>query len=110
MIYLNPEHPDAFVDFPDKKTIPSDHHECLKCKGHGGWNLKLNAYPLREEDTPENRHLFSHFRASCFNCHGYGYTKDVCNHEWSDETTIGRCLHSYTCILCGKIKLVDSGD
>jgi hypothetical protein len=111
MNFMNSDHPDAFVDFPPKKEIPPNHYECKQCKGHGGWNLQLNAYPLRgKEETPENRHNYSHFRASCFNCFGWGYTEDHCNHNWDNGVNVGRCLHLYTCTLCGKKREVDSSD
>ena len=87
---------------------------CPRCKGHGGWNLKLNAYPLHDyPDTPENRHRYSHFRASCGSCWGWGYLQkgQTCAHKWDGpQRNIGHCLTIWTCSLCGAEREVDSSD
>ena len=113
--YLDETGPDAFLDFPpvDRTKWPEESVDCPKCKGHGGWNLRLNAYPLRYdcEDTPEDRHRYTHFRASCGACWGWGYldSRDSCPHEWdSTSTKVGNCLHEWTCKLCKTTRLVDS--
>ena len=123
--YLEHDHPDAFLDYPETR---SDNvlrmakeigltKECPICKGHGGWNLRLNAYPLHDrEDTPENRHKFSHFKSSCGQCNGWGYVDPnsldaICpEHEWVHLGSTGRCLHLYECKHCGKQHEVDSSD
>jgi hypothetical protein len=109
--YLEPTDPDAFVDFPVVSDIPEDATICPKCKGHGGWNLRLNAYPLHNYDNiPENRHRFSHFRAACGACWSWGYLQpgQTCVHEWSHYRNIGNCLNEWKCTICGQIREVDS--
>lgn len=119
--YLEPTDADAFLDFPKKsleKILESspwmkDHSvECPQCKGHGGWNLRINAYPLHHhENTAENRHEFSHFRASCSHCHGWGYVKpEDANHvhEWVWVKNTGNCLNLHECKTCGKQWEIDS--
>lgn len=76
---------------------------CPACKGHGGWNLTLNAYGQGK-----------HFQCHCSNCLGYGYviagSKDeTCIHEW-EERSLGRCLHEWTCKKCGQKRVVDTSD
>ena len=116
--YLDEKHSDAFVDFPGVKERPTwgdqnKMHPCPRCKQHGGWNLRLNAYPLRDgmDDTPNNRHKHSHFRASCSSCWGWGWLEDECAHEYGPPgRSVGRCLSEWTCRLCGKTTVVDSSD
>lgn len=113
--FLEPDHPDAFRDYPkmDRTEYGPTGDECPKCKGHGGWNLRLNAYPLHDmEDTPENRHRYSHFRASCGACWGWGYLQEgqTCAHEWVNKRTVGNCLHEWECTKCGATREVDSSD
>jgi DnaJ-class molecular chaperone len=111
--YLDHTHPDAFVDHPKQKSRGDGYKECPRCKGHGGWNLELNAYNLHgRENTPENRHVFSHFRSMCGVCNGYGYihNSQTCEHDWKSHKNVGRCLNEYICIHCSKIELVDSSD
>ena len=120
--YIHYDNADAFVDFPGKQPkdhLPnygmSDHtEECTKCKGYGGWNLRLNAYPLHDkENTPDNRHKFSHFRASCDHCNGYGYVKpeDATHvHQWVFVRNEGNCLNRNECEVCKKQWLIDSSD
>lgn len=109
--YMDPSHPDAFVDHPMQQMIEGigHTHVCPKCKGHGGWNLQLNVYPLHGyEDTPENRHRFAHFRAGCTQCHGFGYvpeSESVHVHEWvsGDGGRVVRCD-------CGAERHYDTSD
>lgn len=112
--YTDHTHPDAFVDYPKREPYEAFTHECQKCKGHGGWNIRLNAYPLRgRENTPKNRHLYSHFRAHCGNCHGWGYVLPAQGdhvHAWEWESKLGNCLNRYVCKTCGAINDVDSSD
>lgn len=112
-VYLEPHDVGAFDDYPLMDVI-EDKSVCPKCKGHGGWNLRLNAYPLHEkENTPENRHRYSHFRASCDNCQGYGYVNNEnANHihKWTFVKNIGNCLNLYECSGCGQNWQVDSSD
>jgi hypothetical protein len=111
--YMEETHPDAFLDFPPPRDVPEGHVQCNVCKGHGGWNLRINAYPLHNyEDTPENRHRFSHFRCACSHCSGWGFHEESLKcprHQW-EEKTIGRCLHLWTCKICGAKREVDSSD
>ena len=63
-MYLKPNDRDAFVDWPKIKFTDfiekypywvEKYVECPLCFGHGGWNLKINAYPLHEkENNSEN--------------------------------------------------------
>jgi hypothetical protein len=127
--FLTVGDPDAFLDYP-KKAQPVQHHpewtvECPACKGHGGWNLRVNAYPLHHyRDTPENRHLHAHFRAGCNQCYGWGWVAPenaVCVHDFSRVLSIrecaerniphnGACWHVYECVKCGKTMAQDSSD
>lgn len=115
MNYLKPTDQGAFDDYP-KMTKASflgdDYVECPNCQGHGGWNLKLNSYPLHSmPNTPENRHRYSHFRASCSQCHGYGYTNDLaCMHEFKYKRTVGNCMNEYICNKCKVPRVYDSSD
>jgi len=112
--YMDHTHPDAFVDWVHKEPAYGCTKECPRCKGFGGWNLLLNSYPLHgKEDTPENRHLFSHFRAMCSHCNGWGYVSpaETCTgHDWKWIQNLGRCFNRYECIHCKKTSDVDSGD
>ena len=111
MEYLTRESPEAFTDYPPlienergaaKHPIPVGSVQCPKCKGHGGWNLRLNAYgPGR------------HFRAACDQCNHWGHTtaKDAqCVHTFDNGRNVGRCLTLYTCTKCGTKRTVDSSD
>ena len=116
--YLEPTDPEAFVDHPVQDVAFAAQYgmpvECPQCKGHGGWNLKLNAYPLHgKEDNAHNRHLFSHFRASCSQCNGWGYVRheDADHiHQWETVERLGNCLHLDRCKVCGREWQVDSSD
>jgi len=107
----------AFVDFPSKKGPQPEQgltEVCPKCMGYGGWNLKLNAYPLHfREDTPENRHKFSHFRQNCYHCSGWGWVREEdANHvhDWQFKENLGNCLNLHECSICGKKWQIDSSD
>lgn len=115
--YLNPTDEGAFVDYPMKKPGEPATEMCPLCKGHGGWNLKLNAYRMAPglKDTPENRHLHSHFRANCSNCNGWGYVVPgsldaTCIHDYQFHRNEGNCLNSYRCSRCKKTVTYDSSD
>ena len=104
--YMTPHHPDAFLDHVVLEQPKWGKFKCFKCQGYGGWNLALNQYREWNND-PKTRH----FRASCPDCSGYGWTEEKVEHEhiWKEEN-IGKCLHKWTCTLCGKTQLVDSSD
>jgi len=107
MCFLNEKSKDAFVDFPKPKQRKK---VCQKCKGHGGWNLKLNAYPLHDKkNTKKNRHLFSHFRASCSACWGYGFLQNstICPKSKNQGHDFD---HNFKCKKCKKQLHVDSSD
>lgn len=74
---------------------------CPVCQGHGMYNYQILA---------DGRC----YQASCGQCNGHGYVEDygkpICVHEWDNETIIGHCLRSYTCVHCGATKQVDSSD
>jgi len=118
--YMDQNHPDAFVDYPGKMerdsvmTSLGYTKECPVCKGYGGWNLELNAYKLHDyEDTAENRHRYSHFRANCGHCNGWGVVspEEQCSgHEWKRVKNLGNCYNRYECIHCGQQQDVDSSD
>ncbi len=114
--YLEPTHPDAFIDFPklNKPDHGHDYIECPKCFGHGGWNLAINAYPMRNcEDTPENRHKYKHFRSSCSQCNSWGWLhpdKAKCIHDLTWSKNVGRCLNEYKCLKCDHTEVWDSSD
>lgn len=112
---LTPDDPEAFLDYPakDRAAWMVDYRPCPKCKGHGGWNLNVNVYKNHYEDTPENRHRFSHFRCTCDTCNGWGWIspKQTCtDHNWVHVANLGRCYNRYKCTKCGAIDDVDSGD
>jgi hypothetical protein len=127
--YLTVNHPDAFLDHPEKAQ-PVEHHpewtvKCPACLGHGGWNLRVNAYPLHQhENTPENRHLHAHFRCHCSQCSGWGWTTPAdagCVHDYAKQLSYkecqergiyhaGSCWHVYECSKCGSTLSEDSSD
>jgi RecJ-like exonuclease len=110
--YLTKDDPDAFLDHVLREPYGDLTKICPVCKGYGGWNLRLNAYPLNgKEDTAENRHKFSHFRCSCSHCNGWGYVhpkEDCVGHTWQFVKNTGNCLNLYKCALCGKLWEIDS--
>jgi RecJ-like exonuclease len=104
---------DLYLDFPPVRPVPEGKKTCAACEGHGGYNVRLNAYPLhRYENTRENRHLHAHFRHGCVNCNGLGYVPEDqdCVHQWGERRTVGMSQHRYSCINCGSQWTVDSGD
>lgn len=124
--FLRSDHPEAHLDFPtpEEKLLqwrqfswPADPQMCPKCRGYGGHNLTVNAYPLPDgmEDTSENRHRYRHFRSSCDQCVGWGYVTDQrdvdCAHEFDNGRATGlNCVTEYRCKKCGRGVTVDSSD
>ena len=110
----------CFQDYPKKINTRDDVVECPKCFGHGGWNLDLNQYSLRgKPDTPENRHQYSHFRASCDQCSGgggyvmKGSKSATCIHVWketSHPSGYRSGIHTCACVNCGTTKSYDTSD
>jgi RecJ-like exonuclease len=101
-----------FLDWEKKAPWLSYTKECKMCQCFGGWNLRVDAYRLKGDDTRENR-LDRHFKAVCPNCYGRGYVdqNEKCEgHEWQWVRNAGRCLNIYKCANCGKHEEVDSGD
>lgn len=122
---MEADDPKAHLDFPSVDSMrmayvrafpKSPVHECPRCHGHGGHNLEINAYPLRDgmEDTEANRHKFAHFRSSCSQCVGWGFVSNAkdaeCVHVAGNETKISNCYYRYTCTKCGREWTVDSSD
>jgi len=90
-----------FRDMTDK-----EYEHCPKCKGHGGWNLTVDAYGKGK-----------HFEAFCGACWGYGWIeKGSCAHEWNGKVTehdrkgihLFNCQHIEKCSKCGKVIVIDS--
>lgn len=114
MNYLNEDSKDAFLDMevlerPDLRYASMKDKKwvlCPKCKGHGGWNLKLNAYP--DQKVPKMKH----FRSSCSQCWSWGWVEEesldaTCVHDW-EHTTHKMFDHSMTCTKCGRERRYDS--
>lgn len=98
---------DLYLDFPPVRTVPEGKKTCVVCEGHGGHNVRLNAYPLYGyENTRENRHLHAHFRHGCVNCNGWGYVPS----PWRLRPPVGR--EAYPRHVPGQLLLrpVESGD
>jgi hypothetical protein len=111
MAYL----PDATV-FTDMAVKDKPGHKdgalvlCPKCKGYGGWILKIDAYgPGR------------HFQAACSQCNSWGWVEAPdaeCLHEWRELSVqearskgishFGMCYHVVECKHCGRIRSYDS--
>ena len=115
--YLKPTDKDAFLDFPKRHLKLLDGEKaCPLCYGYGGWNLRINAYPLRSyKNTRKNRHLHCHFRQICYHCHGHGKVPILqkCDgHNWQflKNHPTWRCYTYYKCSKCGEIWEVDSSD
>lgn len=122
--YLTPDDADAFLNW-DKQELPETRFasmvgytvECPKCKGHGGWHLRVNAYPNQPEGKRD-------FNCQCNQCNGWGYVKPgldaTCVHDWKElsqaqcrEKSIthhGMCWHVYECTKCGRTMAQDSSD
>jgi hypothetical protein len=114
--YLDPTDDGAFQDM-SLKPIPPDHFSqhpvrCPRCDGHGGWNLRLDAYGEGK-----------HFQAGCFQCNGWGWvdahSKDAtCVHDYQEVSYsdclqqgiphYGQCWHVYQCTKCGARNSCDS--
>ena len=110
--YMKEDSPQAHLDFPPAKPPPPGRVLCAQCQGYGGWNSRLNAYPLPEgmEDTPENRHNYAHFRASCENCNGWGHVPEGQSdhvHRWGSVSWTGM-LRRERCGECGQEQQVDT--
>ena len=100
MTYLTNKDNDAYLDYPEKRPIPIGNKECPVCEGHGGWNLKLNAYGEGK-----------HFKCTCSHCNGWGYIdeNEICSgHEWQWVANLGNCYNKYECTKCHKTWDVDS--
>src|SRR5215813_10601905 len=99
---MNEYLPDAtsFFGFP---LLPKPEHYpdmvfvCPVCKGHGGWNLRLDAYGKNV-----------HFNAHCFQCAGYGWVAErdaTCAHDFKDYAVPAghrSGLHYARCTKCGR--------
>lgn len=106
--YIQPGDPEAWIDWPQPRpTAPPFMGEsvikCPICRGRGGWNLLLGAYPLHKENTSENRHLFSHMKATCHGCAGHGWIRPTsdCFHEFRYNGVTGKLTH-FSCVSCKK--------
>jgi len=118
--YLTPNDKGAFKDIRKRRPTKERPVECPLCKGHGMWNLELDAYGKGD-----------HFRASCSQCHGWGFVQPgldaTCIHEFEEvgpkefdelkkkfsglgEFVYGRCIHNLVCKTCGRRMVTDSSD
>jgi hypothetical protein len=109
--YIQSGDREAWVDYPAQKAVPPSYlsgytKRCPTCRGHGGWNLLLSAFPLSGKDnTVENRHLFSHMRATCHACSGHGWIRpddDRCTHEFR-MTGVSNKLTHFSCVNCSAV-------
>lgn len=109
--------PDAtnFDGLPKLERPSKDHnmpYQCPKCKGHGRWNLRLDAYGPGK-----------HFQAHCGQCNGWGWVSEEdrdCVHKYEEISQAecrekgimhwGRCWHAYQCGKCGRVTGRDSSD
>jgi len=105
------EEPSKRFPFPNSSK-EGNHVLCPKCKGHGYWNLQLNAYgPGR------------HFKCSCGQCNFWGWVDkgsldETCIHERVEITPErtaekgfhywGIFCHAYECKKCGSVVIHDS--
>jgi hypothetical protein len=116
--FSDPYLPDCtdFTNIPVLKK-PSKYRKmvkCPKCKGHGHFNLRLNAYGPGK-----------HFQGTCSQCCGCGWVdpKDaICIHEWKEIGReecrkrgvyhAGNCYHVYVCskLGCAAVMAQDSSD
>jgi hypothetical protein len=105
-----------FIDIGIQAKYPGHGRQkkCPLCKGHGRWNLELNAYGKGV-----------HFQQMCSQCRGFGYVESgsldaTCIHEWKEighkeanelgVRTWGMCCHVYLCGKCKKTSVEDSSD
>jgi hypothetical protein len=101
--YLNPGDPGSFLDCTVRENWdPERLKYCPVCRGHCEYNLKIDAYgPGR------------HFRGVCAHCNGSGLVdiRQTCDeHVWKHTRELGRCYNEYTCVKCGAVHHIDSGD
>jgi len=104
--YMDHTHPDAFKDMPVKDQPkgypPNANTICPKCKGHGGWHLRIDAYGPGK-----------HFNCSCPQCWGWGWVTDAdahCIHDFETVASDGRGDNTWKCKKCGRSFRVDSSD
>lgn len=103
--YMSRDDPKAFVDMPVKsKPDRMDSPVlCPKCKGHGGWHLKL-------DDFGQGKH----FNAACNQCNGWGWVQggtvnESCVHEFG-EVRVSMHIYKNVCQKCGHTNVIDSSD
>lgn len=106
--YIQPGDPEAWIDFPPPREsappqLGSSAERCSICRGHGGWNLLLGAFPVTSlENTSEIRHMYSHMKATCQGCSGHGWVRPEgrgCVHEYRWVGVSGKLTH-FTCVHC----------
>ena len=127
--YWTPKHPRAFEEFSrtlKAQNLDTNHVHCMKCDGHGGWNLS----EMFKGDTRGPDYRF--FRASCATCNGRGVLHKVWDaaairameqcggdHRFVSITReqaykLGlptyRCMNAHQCLDCGLAQSFDSGD
>lgn len=106
---------------PDLRTdgarLPGTFVRCPKCKGYGGWNLRLNAFPPVYAQCTSEPPIPGHFQASCGQCWGWGWVEaasaDVgCVHSFTEiaPDQPWRCWHTIRCTQCGRTRSYDSSD
>lgn len=103
--YMTPDDPQAFLDMPVKEPDKyiQDPVLCPKCKGHGGWHLKL-------DDFGQGRH----FNAACNQCNGWGWVRGgtknaTCLHDFK-EVRVSMHVYKNVCQKCGHTNVIDSSD
>lgn len=107
LTYIQPGDREAWVDWPAPRAtppafIPGYTKKCTVCRGHGGWNLLLGAYPVPRDNTSENRHMYTHMKASCHACGGHGWVRpevNGCVHEFRWIGVSGKVTH-FNCVHC----------
>jgi hypothetical protein len=88
----------CFTDLVKREPTDTLTEECPKCKGHGMWVLREDAYGDGV-----------HFYGGCGVCWGYGYvTPGQCPHEWEVGVAVSNCMHEWTCVKCATTRVVDS--
>ena len=99
-----------FTDIPIMEQLKP--FLCPKCKGHGLYNITLNAYGPKK-----------HFQGCCSQCNGWGWVEKEnaeCIHAWQEMSSgecktqgilhYGKCWHQYKCSKCGTLTSTDSSD
>lgn len=94
-----------FDDMLIKRLVGERVTLCPLCQGHGGWNLRLNAYGLGK-----------HFQAMCNQCWGWGHVGKedaTCIHDFMEGerkgSGSGRMFeHKIKCRKCGRSRWYDS--